>query len=220
MGDVQVANCFFKKRSRCSRRRCCWLSSAVSTVDNHTLLKESDSKATWGTLEILRNCILVRTVYMTHSSLAKQSYFEMNCFAINMIGVCWLQNSVFRLRILLSDSLFFGLSIGWKSILASVRFSLNFSLFNSFTNANDDLSILISILLFQSFNSPKAEFKSLPSRFGRQMNFTCPSTRVCLLNIYKVLKHKYLFNNNVFLFKKAYHCHLSVTWLRMNISKN
>ena len=36
---------------------------------------------------------------MTHSSLVKQSYFEMNCFAINMIGVCWLKDSVFRLKI-------------------------------------------------------------------------------------------------------------------------
>ena len=93
---------FYKERSRrrhCCCCRCCCLSSAISTVDNRTLLKESDSKATWGTLEILRNCVLVRTVYMTHSSLAKQSYFEMNCFAINMIGVCWLKDSVFRLRI-------------------------------------------------------------------------------------------------------------------------
>ena len=183
MGDIQVAICFFKKRSRCPRRCCCcWLSSAISTVDNRTLLKESDSKATWGALEILRNCILVRTVYMTHSSLAKQSYFEMNCFAINMIGVCWLKDSVFRLKITSIRFTIFWL--GWKSVLASVRFLLNFSLFNWFANANDDLSILISIPLFQSFNSPKAEFKSLPSLFCRQMNFTCPSTRVCLLNIY------------------------------------
>ena len=36
---------------------------------------------------------------LTHSSLAKQSYIEMNCFAINMIGVSWLKNSIFRLRI-------------------------------------------------------------------------------------------------------------------------
>ena len=66
MGDVQVANCpfLYKERSRCPRRCCCCcLSSAVSTVDNRTLLKESDSKAT----------MMVRTVYMTHSSLAKQS---------------------------------------------------------------------------------------------------------------------------------------------------
>ena len=48
---------------------------------------------------ILRKCILVRTVYMTHSLLAKKSYFEMYCFAINMIGVCWFKDSVFRLRI-------------------------------------------------------------------------------------------------------------------------
>ena len=55
---------FLKKRSRCPRRCCCCcLSSAVSTVDNRKLLKESDSKAT----------MMVRTVYMTHSSLAKQS---------------------------------------------------------------------------------------------------------------------------------------------------
>ena len=100
MGDVQVAKCFFlKKRSRWPHRCCCCLSSAISTVDNRTLLKESDSKATWGALEILRKCILVRTVYMTHSSLVKQSYFGMNCFAINMIGDCWLKDSVFRLRI-------------------------------------------------------------------------------------------------------------------------
>ena len=44
MGDVHVANCIFKKPSRCPRR--CCLSSAVSTVDNRTLIKESDSKAT------------------------------------------------------------------------------------------------------------------------------------------------------------------------------
>ena len=91
-------------------------------------------------------------------------------------------------------------SIGWKSVLTSVRFSLNFLLFNWFENTNDDLSILISIPLFQSFNSPKAEFKSLPWLFGRQMNFTCPFTRVCLLNI---LKHKQIFSSNVFLFKKS-----------------
>ena len=52
---------FFKKHSRCPRRCCCCLSSAISTVDNRTLLKESDSKAT----------MMVRTVYMTHSSLTK-----------------------------------------------------------------------------------------------------------------------------------------------------
>ena len=142
----------------------------------------------WGALGIVRNCILVRTVYMTHSSLVKQSYFEMNCFPINMIGVCWLKDSVFRLKITSIRFTIFWL--GWKSVLASVRFLLNFSLFNWFANTNDDLLILISIPLFQSFNAPNAEFKSLPSLFGRQMNFTCPSTRVCLSNIYKFLKHK------------------------------
>ena len=53
---------FSKKRSRCPRRCCCCiLSSAISTVDNRTLLKESDSKAT----------MMVRTVDMTHSLLTK-----------------------------------------------------------------------------------------------------------------------------------------------------
>ena len=44
MGDIQVAICFFKKPPRCPRR--CCLSSAVSIVDNGTLIRESDSKAT------------------------------------------------------------------------------------------------------------------------------------------------------------------------------
>ena len=144
------------------------LSSAISTVDNHTLPKESDSKGKWGTLEILRNWILVGTVYKTHSSFVKRIWVTSD----------WI-------------NYFLVFSIGWKSILASDRsFSLNFSLFNWFEITNDDLSILISIPLFQSFNSPKAEFKSLRSLFGRQMNFTYPSTKVCLLNIYKFFKHK------------------------------
>ena len=157
----------YKKRFRCRHCRCCCLSSAISTVDNRTLLKESDSKGTWGTLEILRNYILVRTVYMTHSSFVKRIWVTSD----------WINS-------------FLVFSIGWKSILTSATFSLNFSLFNWFANANDDLSILISIPLFQSFNCPKAEFKSLPSLFGPQMSFTCPFTRVCLLNIYKFFKHK------------------------------
>ena len=63
----------YEKPSRCPRCCCCCLSSAISTVDNGTLIRESDSKATWEALEIVRNCILVRTVYMTHSSLVTQS---------------------------------------------------------------------------------------------------------------------------------------------------
>ena len=186
MGDVQVAICFFKKRSRCPRRCCCWLSSAVSTVDNRTFIRESDSKATWGALEIVRNCILVRTVYMTHSSAPVKQYFhfEMYCFR------CFLGKNTPYLGNFYQINSFLVFSIGWKSVLTSVRFSLNFPLFNWIANANDDLSILINIPLFQSFNSPKAEFQSLPSLFGRQINFKCPSTRVCLLNIYKFLKHK------------------------------
>ena len=71
----------YEKPSRCPGRCCCCLSSAISTVDNRTLIRESDSKATGGELEIVRNCILVRTVYMTHSSLVKQSiYFSMYYF--------------------------------------------------------------------------------------------------------------------------------------------
>ena len=78
MGDVQVAICFLK--NLLVALAVC-LSSAISTVDNGTLIRESDSKATRGALEILRKCILVRTVYITHFSLAKQSfYFEMYCF--------------------------------------------------------------------------------------------------------------------------------------------
>ena len=77
IGDVQVA--------------ICCLSSAISTVDNGTLIRESDSKAIWRALEILRKCILVRTVYMTHSSLVKLSfYFEMyrfRCFLGKKISV-------------------------------------------------------------------------------------------------------------------------------------
>ena len=50
MGDVQVASCpfFYKERSRRRHCRCCCcsLSSAISTADNRTLIKESDSKAT------------------------------------------------------------------------------------------------------------------------------------------------------------------------------
>ena len=86
----ELLSFLYKKRSRRRHCRCCCcLSSAVSTVDNRTLLKKSDSKAT----------MMVRTVYMTHSSLAKKSYFEMYCFAINMIAVCLFKDSVFRLRI-------------------------------------------------------------------------------------------------------------------------
>ena len=59
----ELLSFFHRKRSRRRHCRCCCLSSAVSKVDNRTLLKESDSKAT----------MMVRTVYMTHSSLAKQS---------------------------------------------------------------------------------------------------------------------------------------------------
>ena len=60
----ELLSFFHRKPSRRRHCRCCCcLSSAVSKVDNRTLLKESDSKAT----------MMVRTVYMTHSSLAKQS---------------------------------------------------------------------------------------------------------------------------------------------------
>ena len=45
-GRCTSGELLFKKRSRRPRRCCCCLSSAISTVDNGTLLKESDSKAT------------------------------------------------------------------------------------------------------------------------------------------------------------------------------
>ena len=46
MGDVQVAICFLKNLLVALAVVCCCLSSAISTVDNRTLLMESDSKAT------------------------------------------------------------------------------------------------------------------------------------------------------------------------------
>ena len=45
-GGVGANKVHYEKPSRYPRCCCCCLSSAISTVDNGTLIRESDSKAT------------------------------------------------------------------------------------------------------------------------------------------------------------------------------
>ena len=155
---------------------------------------------------------------MTHSSLVKQSiYFYMYYFR------CFLGWKTPYLGNFYQINSFLVFSIGWESIvMASVRFSLNFSLFNWFANANDDLSILISIPLFQSLNSPKAEFQSLPHfSVVRLILHVLPRKYAYWIFISFWSTNRYLAITYFCLKKaRAYHCHISVTWLRMNINKN